>query len=290
MKTISYMVAAFATLVVPLQPAFSAPLERFNNRLFLTTTVNGQRAQALLDSAAEMTVIDDDFAARVGLSASGSAIAHGSGAKTLEAYFADRVAIQAAGVGFEARVGILDLGEVSQRLLGRPVDMLLGRDLFENARLLVDIDRCSIDHVDTPPRGKHLPIADYRGVPAIPASIEGRQPVQAVFDLGNGGDVLIGRAYAEKIGLAAPQRIVARRSGGGLGGARERDVVVLRSLVVAGHEFRHVPAAIDPGETASDLNIGTSILRHFIITTDFAAKSIWLDFRPLPNTPTATCS
>ena len=43
--------------------------------------------------------------------------------------------------------------------------------------------------------------------------------------------------------------------------------------------FRDVPAAIDPGETASDLNLGTSILRHFIITTDFAERAIWLEPR-----------
>ena len=40
-----------------------------------------------------------------------------------------------------------------------------------------------------------------------------------------------------------------------------------------------MPAAIDPGETASDLNIGTSILRHFIITTDFPNRTVWLEPR-----------
>ena len=55
--------------------------------------------------------------------------------------------------------------------------------------------------------------------------------------------------------------------------------MVLRNLRVAGREFRDVPAAIDPGETASDLNIGTSILRHFIITTDFPNRTVWLEPR-----------
>ena len=55
--------------------------------------------------------------------------------------------------------------------------------------------------------------------------------------------------------------------------------VILRNLRVGGREFTDVPAAIDPGETASDLNIGTSILRDFVITTDFAAGAIWLEPR-----------
>ena len=52
-----------------------------------------------------------------------------------------------------------------------------------------------------------------------------------------------------------------------------------RNLRVDGREFRDVEAAIDPGETASDLNVGISVLRHFVITTDFARGAIWLEPR-----------
>lgn len=267
-------------VVLPLGTTAAEPLETFNNRLFLPVTVNGQRTVALLDSAAEMTILDDDFAARLGLAPTGSAAAHGSGAEAVEARFADHVAIQAAGIGLEQRAGILDLGEVSQRLIGRPVEMLLGRELFDNARLRIDIAGGSIETLAGAPRGVRLPLGAHRGTPTVPAAVEGRAPVQAVFDLGNGSEVMIGRAYAARIGLTAPERIVERAGGGGIGGARQRDIVILRTLTVAGRAFRDVRAAIDPGETASDLNLGTSILRHFLITTDFARGEIWLEPRP----------
>jgi predicted aspartyl protease len=259
--------------------ASAEPLEVHNNRLFLPVTVNGQRVTALLDSAAEMTVVDDDAAARLGLVPAGSATAHGSGAAAMEARFADHVAVEAAGASIETRVGILDLGEVSTRLLGRPVEMLLGRDLFDNARLRIDIEGGTIALFEGAPRGVRVPLGEHRGTPAIPAAVEGHAPVQTVLDTGNGSEVLIGRAYARRIGLTAPGRIVERARGGGLGGARLRDIVILRRLTVAGRTFRNVRAAIDPGETASDLNIGTSILRHFIITTDFAGHAVWLEPR-----------
>jgi predicted aspartyl protease len=278
MKLRHLALAGLAAL--PLSPAPAESLELFNNRLFLPVTVNGEPAVALLDSAAEMTILDDDFAARLGLTAAGRATAHGSGAETIEARFADHVAVEAAGIAFETRVGILDLGEVSRRLLGRDVAMLLGRDLFDQARLRIDISRGTIEIADAAPaRGVRLPLSEHRGTPAIPAGIEGREPVQAVFDLGNGSQVMVGRAYAERIGLTAPERIVEQSGGGGIGGERQRDIVVLRNLVLAGREYRDVRAAIDPGETASDLNIGTSILRDFIITTDFAGGAIWLEPR-----------
>lgn len=268
-----------AAALLPLSAAAAEPLEMFNNRLFVEVTVNGRRTTALLDSAAEMTILDDDFAARLGLARTGGATAHGSGAGTMQAGFADHVLIHSSGVSMDVRVGILDLGEVSQRILGRNVDMLLGRDLFDRARLRIDPAGGTIEIARGRPRGVRLPLGEHRGIPTVPASVEGRPPVATVFDTGNGSDLLIGRAYAERIGLTAPGRIVEQRTGGGLGGAQRFDIVVLRTLTLAGRTFRDVRAGIDPGETASDLNIGTSILRHFLITTDFAGRAIWLEPR-----------
>jgi predicted aspartyl protease len=269
------LAAAFAL------PAMAAaePLELYNDRPFVRVTVNGQPVTGLLDTAAELTLIDDDTAARLGLTVTGGATAHGSGAATMEARFADHVAVEAVGVSVELRAGILDLGEVSGRLIGRPVEMLLGRDLFDNARLRLDYAAGTLTVAEGVPRGVRLPLGEFRGVPTVPAAVEGHAPVAAVLDTGNGTEVLVGSVYARRIGLLTPDRIVAHGQGGGLGGVRTRDIVILRTLTIAGRTFRNVRAAIDPGETASDLNIGTSILRHFVLTTDFAGHQVWLEPR-----------
>lgn len=261
--------------------ASAEPLEIINGRLFLPATIESEPTVALLDSGAEMTIVDDDLAARLELVQTGSATAHGSGAAAMEARFAGPVTLDAAGLRFETRVAIIDLGEVSQRLIGRPVDLIVGRELFDGARWRIDIESGTIDRLgpSAAPTGIRLPLGSHRGIPTLPTAVEGQAPVQAAFDLGNGSEVLVGRAYAERIGLTAPERIVGRRSGGGLGGEVEREIVRLRSLVVGGREFRDVPAAIDSGGMASDLNIGTSILRHFVITTDFAGGAVWLEPR-----------
>jgi hypothetical protein len=41
-----------------------------------------------------------------------------------------------------------------------------------------------------------------------------------------------------------------------------------------------VAAAVDEQPNASDLNVGISVLRHFIVTSDFAARAVWLEPRP----------
>jgi len=71
-------------------------------------------------------------------------------------------------------------------------------------------------------------------------------------------------------------RKVTTKSGGGLGGATLRQIVTLRTLEVAGRTFTDVSAAIDAQPSASDVNIGVNILRHFAITTDFANHAVWL--------------
>ena len=45
---------------------------------------------------------------------------------------------------------------------------------------------------------------------------------------------------------------------------------------MGGEEFRNVEAGVDALENAGDLNIGTSILRRFVVTTDFAGKTVYL--------------
>lgn len=275
------MRTAFALFALTLAaPASAAPLETYNDRLFLEVEVNGRPVAALLDSGAEMTVLDDDFAAELGLVPSGSAIGRGSGAAKVEARFAGGVDVEAAGVALADRtVAVIDLGEVSGRLIGRDTKMILGRDLFDSARLAIDIAGGRIDPLPegAEPAGTRLALSPHSGIEAVPVTVEGHGPAQAIFDLGNGSEVMVSRAFAERTGLAAPERIVERRTGGGIGGAVERDVVILKTLDLAGRTFRDVPATIDDSEVSADLNIGTRILRHFRIVTDFAGGAVWLE-------------
>ena len=275
-------IGAAAGLLAAALPACAAParLEIIRNRPFVEATIARRPVSALLDSGAEMTLIDDDFAARLGLALSGAETARGSGGSQ-PARFAEGVDLAAAGVSLPRRtVAVIDLDEISARLIGRKLEMILGRDLFDSARLRIDIAGGMIESVarDRRPNGVRLPLRSDHGLESMPVMIEGAH-APAHFDLGNGSEVMIGKALAVRLGLARAGRIVERRAGGGIGGAIERDIVILQSLRIGGREFRDVPAAIDPTPTAGDVNIGTSILRHFVITTDFPQRSLWLEPR-----------
>ncbi len=249
------------------------------DRLYIPARINGVAVEAVLDSAAEATIVDDGFATRIGLSRGRSVTAKGSGGQT-DAQLVEHARVEAIGLKLpDVTIAVIDLDDIGERLFGRKVDAIVGRELFDVSRLSIDIDRHSISPVarGTVPMGARLPLKRRRGIETIPVSINGGKAVWGVFDLGNGSDLLIGKAYARRAGLL--KHVEGRERGGGIGGAVERQVVTLKSVRLAGVTFRNVRAAIDEQPNAADANVGVKLLRRFRIVTDFAQRSIWLQPR-----------
>lgn len=249
------------------------------DRLFLSATVNGIAVEALLDSAAETSIVDAAFATALHLRGGAAITARGTGAATAAATLALGVTIEVAGLRLRPdAVAIIDLSDIARRLGSASIPLIVGRELFDAAPLAIDIDDATLRVV---PRGGHpgrrLSLSGRRGIEQVAVTVEGH-PATADFDLGNGGTVLIGAAFAARHRLL-DGRAVGTIAGGGIGGATRQTNFVLRALNVAGITFSDVPAAIDASPTASDANLGVRLLRRFGIVTDFAARGVWLDYR-----------
>lgn len=283
------LAAVLAALVPPLGVAAGAaraesyPLTLTRgSRLMVAARVNDRPVTALLDSAAEATLIDPRLAAELNLGGGQTVTGQGSGQDAFEARLVSGVTLEALGQSLpDQTIAITDLTDVAQRLkLGR-VEVILGREIFDAARLQIDIEgrRISVVGRDVAPRGARLDLTTEHGVETLPVTVENGPPVRATFDLGNGSQVLISAALANRMQLLSDDRKTSTERGGGLGGEAVRRIVTLKSIRIGGREFHDVPAAIDDQPSASDLNIGISILRHFRITTDFSDHVIWLDPR-----------
>ncbi|MDP3459737.1 MAG: aspartyl protease family protein [Hyphomonas sp.] len=249
------------------------------NRLFIAAEINGQPIEALLDSGAEMTLLDAAAAARLGLGTAGSADVRGSGAATEEVTFAEGLQTRAAGITLENQMAaVLDLTDISARVVGEPVAAILGREIFDAARFYLDIETGAFRTAnDTTLDGAvRLPLTDAMGIKQVPVRIEGQPESLADFDLGNGSRVLISEAFARRAGLLEPARITGTESGGGIGGAVTRQLVTLETLEIAGQTLRNVEAAIDPSPDAPDANVGVSVLRRFDMLIDFPGGAVWL--------------
>jgi hypothetical protein len=253
------------------------------SRLMIAASINGHPVHALLDSAAEATLIDRKFAKRLHLHSSSTAQGVGSGNASFEAGMATGVKLDALGLSLRNQtVAIVDLEDVGQRLLGRRLDVILGREIFDAARLGIDIDarRIRVLKRDGEPRGVRLELVTRNGIETFPVRVEGGEPVPAAFDLGNGSGVLLGSKLAQRMRLLTDGRPVNAARGGGLGGETIRQTLQLTSLEVAGQKFTDVAAAIDAQPSATDVNVGVDVLRHFFITTDFENHALWLEARP----------
>lgn len=274
------LVAALAALLLT-SAAGAEPFELFNHRLYVPATVNGESVAALLDSGAEMTVLDDDFAERLGLRLESAPDVKGTGG-TSSAQFTSDAVVTAAGLALPPGTAVvIDLEGITS-LAGRPVDLIVGREFFDAGPVRIDFKSGEIARLsgEESMTGERLALTTHKGIETFPVIVEGNAPVQADFDLGNGSEVLVGRAYAERIGLTAPERVIGRKTGGGIGGTVERDVVMLKTLRIGDTIFDNVVATVDPTENAADLNIGTRILKNFRITVDYPQRALWLELAP----------
>jgi hypothetical protein len=264
--------AAFALCALA-SPVRAAPLIFDHGRIFIAAEIGGVASEALLDSGAEATLIDDELAEQAQLPAGAPQEVKGSGGSMM-ARIVPGVTIRSLGLTITPEaVVVMDLTDLSERLIKRPTRAIIGRELFDAARLRIDIPGGSIDVVprSAMPPGRRLALISHAGIEAVPVLVNGRT-AQAEFDLGNGSEVLVSRAFATRLGL----KKIGTKAGGGIGGELKRDLVRIDRLVVAGMTFRGVVAAVDDQPSANDLNIGTAILRHFLITTDFRDRSVWL--------------
>jgi hypothetical protein len=263
---------ALALLAVPCASA-AETLTVDNGRLFIPVTLSGFPTEALLDSGAEATIVDPSLAAKAKLPEGEAVKMKGSGGEQ-SGHLVEGVTVSALGVQLHPEaVVILDLADLTKRLVKRPTSMILGREMFDAARLQIDISGGTISTVagTATPTGHRLDLTAHAGIESVPVKVNGVW-AQADFDLGNGSGVMISRDMVKKLKL----KITGKKAGGGIGGAVQRDTVTIPTLQVAGETFRSVPASIDDQSSHNDLNIGTSILSNFVITTDFRQRAVWL--------------
>lgn len=288
---------AFARPVLPANHVFAGgvrttgpmPFEfTGGTRIFIPATVGGAATEVLLDSGAEMTVLDQTFARSLGLKLEGEVVISGTGG-VAGGHFARGVDITLGALTFrDLTVLVIDLEALGATgsSIGRPLRVILGKDAF-NA-MVVDIDfpqrRVAFTEREgfTPPAGaREIELASTGDIRAVRVSLEGRPSEWVDFDTGNGGALMVFPGYAEANGLldGRPSTTVVA---GGVGGARESTLATIRRVEIAGFAMADVPTVFPPaGASAVDSdrtvgNIGLGILGRFRLITDFGRGRAWL--------------
>jgi hypothetical protein len=256
-------------------------------RVFVPVTINGVETLAILDSGAESTGIDAGLAARAGITGQGAVGATGSGG-TATVSVANNVDIDMPGARLSGiTIFIADLSALSARF-GRPLEVILGQELFNEAVVDVDYPKKTVTFYDAESfrysgPGETVPlIAGKGGLKQVELSIEGHGPELFDFDLGNGSPLIIVDDAATRWGL-----LDGRKTGnvlsGGIGGSQVVKIAKVRHVAIGPYVMSDVPTLFpktDHGSYNTKTiagNVGAGIFNRFRVIADLTRDVLHLE-------------
>lgn len=262
----------------------TVPFELFRgNRIFLAGSLNGQATPVMLDSGASSTALDRAYARSIGLPPGRKVEARGAGGP-VEAEVVSNVTLEIGGMKFEnMTVGVMDLQPVA-RAIGRPINVVLGREMFNAAVITVDWAASSLTlsspDAFRPATGTTLVELGRTGpFNTIPLSIGEGPALTALLDVGNGGNVILPANYW-KTRPDIAHLPFAESQAGGVGGVHSVRSVTLPAVSIGGRKFAGVPATlsdkVESGHATEMPNVGIGMLKPFRVSFDLGRSRLYL--------------
>jgi hypothetical protein len=260
-------------------PAHAIPFQLVLDRqIVFPIVIDRKPAEAWLDSGASATVVDAGFAKQLGLELGPPIKAHGVAGEVMDVHLA-KADLAAGDLAMPARrVVVMDLSPV-QRRVARPVQVLLGRDVFDQAVVDIDFEGRRITLIPrdgfVPPAAPPLPLNRSGDLKSVPIRVAGVD-MAAILDLGNSGGLLIDQEFAAHYQLLDGRR-QSTTLGVGADGAREEIQSTVDQLELAGLRLDGVPTTAAANlSSKAPANIGLQVLSRFHLVVDFAGERIWL--------------
>lgn len=286
-------IAAAGGLVACLLPALpaaarksacaSSPWHGFDidrdRHIRVPVTIAGTAFSAVLDSGAARSVIDRGAAERLGLKTRPGYAARGL-TGTVEGAISEAVPVEIGDVALSLPMGVLDLGALS-KASARPIDAVLGREIFERSIVDIDFRRARIRFVErgcdvADDRATVLPLRSGNGMYSVTAAIEGGGETDFLLDLGSSVSVYVSPGHALRTRLLEGKKVSTGMTVG-MEGLDVSLLSTLRSFRLAGVELRNVPVAV-PERWSQDASgvIGLPVLGRFRVRIDAAGGEIRL--------------
>ena len=267
------------------QSGSSVPFNLYQgNRVIADGTINGQRVDFLLDTGAGMATIDRAYARSIGIAEGEKIEVRGSGG-AVEAELVSGIMLTIGGVTLsDVTAMVIDMSVISKGI-GRPVPVVLGRELFDNVALTFDWPQSRMI-LNRP--GDYRPVSTARIVPlgrsdiglnTVEVSVAGLPPIKAFFDLGAGSPLSLPKEYWTAHPELAELRF-GEGQAGGVGGLHPTRNVTVPRIDFAGEQFRDVPIVLGQGAAkgaVTEAKVGIGLMQQFRMTMDLGRNRLFLE-------------
>ena len=248
--------------------------------VFTAGTVTGQVVQGLLDSGATEHAMDAGLARTLGIRATGRRVNTLGIGGVSRGFYSDLVDLLIGGRMFaRSTVAILDLSDLSNRL-GQPVQMLLGRPLFNAMTVEMDFRLRTARlwerlRFTEPTDATAVKLSGIMGLMTAPVTLPGGV-VYAAVDTGTMPGLVVSPRGAERLGLLKDESKVSTTLLGGVAGVSEGRITSAASLKLADKTFEDVPVRISPRPVGPEAVLGLELLSRFHLHLDLGYQRMWM--------------
>lgn len=262
------------------------------NRIFLNVGIGRENVWAMLDSGASATVIDLRLARRLGLLGQAKAIAARGAGGEGEGQSLGPQTLNLGPIGLEGIEAVaLDLRGVEESL-GHPLPMIVGKDILDRLVVRFDWDRSRLGLTSParyrpPPGAKMIELGREGELRTIALRVGAFAPLNALFDLGNGGNVSLPRTYWTERGALSAAPFAPWRFGG-FGGEQPSRMITVDRVEIGPLRLRKVPVMLSeyrPATGIEEANVGMGVFRRYIFAVDLHRDRLIIErpVRPPPS-------
>lgn len=275
----------------------TVPITLVNNHIYGSVKFNGTPITAIFDTGG-LNLVTPATAEKIHLKIEGKLPISGVGEGVMEAGIgtADSIEIGTAKI-LNQKIITMPLDAMAH-VEGIPMPGMIGFETFRRFVTRIDyaagkltlIDAAAFDPKDA---GAEVPFIINGRIPQVKGSVEG---VPAVFDIDTGSrsELTVNKPFGKRNALRETHKGVDAVTGWGVGGASTGYAMKLKNISLGPVSVTDVVADLSDqdkgafGGDDSNGNIGSGLLKRFIVTFDYTHQKMYLKPQSLPVTDIGT--
>ncbi|MBK7142952.1 MAG: aspartyl protease family protein [bacterium] len=273
--------------------SLSIPIELNGNHIFVPVTINGKAKKwFILDTGAEMGVINKSVAEELNLPMSGELEGRGGGEQSITVALASDLTLEIPGVTISNQTLAAIAFDGLESKFGRHMDGILGSEIFHRFVVQIDYEK-KLLHLYDPAKFVYdgtepaIPIILETNLPMINVTFQvaGCKKVSGKFLLDTGADAAIDisspKVEADSLTQCASKTYAGNISYG-VGGVSKQLAARTDILDFGGHAVPSLIGSLMQDKSGAGASkdrdglIGGNLFKHFTITFDYTGRRLWL--------------